>query len=547
MHRDLAACVATLAALAAILRCSAPVFAANPDGIPVSTAAGDQLFPVTVSDGAGGTIVAWHDGSNGRCYAQRLSAAGIPLWTAGGVQLSSTADASEEVVIVADGAGGAFLAFDGSSTPPRAQRVNASGVPQWGADGVQLTNNLSATRHLAIAPDLGGTGGAFVAWRSDLGSGGTSDVYAQKLNSSGALQWGSQGIAVAATNMNSEGNPAILSDGVGGAIFAWINPGVRARRLNSAGAEVWQPVILASTGNNMPPSMASDGAGGAIIAWSGGGAFIQCVNSSGDRIWNPASGGFSLSTTGRAPTVIGDGAGGAIVAWEDSRAPTNFNLYAQKLNQEGATQWMVNGSPFCTATDDQRAPRMVSDGAGGGIIAWYDARNGASGWDIYAQRIDGNGASLWTLDGVPVSTASNSQDFPTIAIDGGGGAWISWQDLRSGTHEDVYASHVSSGGTVLAVPNERSATLQAHAWPDPFVDRVHLSFALPAAARVRMAVYGVDGRAVADLGAATLSAGAHKITWDGRTSDGRPAGAGLYFLRVQGPGIALTRSVVRLR
>src|SRR5262245_54248777 len=144
MHRDLAACALLLAAIPATLVGSgAPVHAADANGIPLTTTAGNQVFPVAVSDGAGGVIVAWHDGANGRCYAQRVSAAGAPLWTAGGVALSTTADNTEEVVMVADGAGGAFLAFDGSVTIPRAQRVNASGVPQWGADGVALTNNGS--------------------------------------------------------------------------------------------------------------------------------------------------------------------------------------------------------------------------------------------------------------------------------------------------------------------------------------------------------------------------------------------------------------------
>src|SRR6185436_10587527 len=87
MRRDLAACSATLAAMAALLfDFSRPALAADPDGIPLSTAAGDQILPVTVSDGSGGAIVAWHD-ADGRCYAQRLNSLGVPQWTAGGVAL----------------------------------------------------------------------------------------------------------------------------------------------------------------------------------------------------------------------------------------------------------------------------------------------------------------------------------------------------------------------------------------------------------------------------------------------------------------------------
>ena len=43
-----------------------------------------------------------------------------------------------------------------------------------------------------------------------------------------------------------------------------------------------------------------------------------------------------------------------------------------------------------------------------------------------------------------------------------------------------------------------------------------------------------------------LAAGDHALTWDGRSSDGRLAGQGIYLLRATGPGIALSRTVVRL-
>src|SRR5262249_3287183 len=188
--------------------------------------------------------VAWHDGrptaaAGGVCYAQRLSAAGVPQWTADGVALSTTGDPVTPV-IAADGAGGAFVAYGGTTAQPPVQHVNACGVPQWGADGVQLTNSAVTMRDLAIATDIGGTGGAFVAWRLDNGAGGTSDVYAQKVNSSGVIQWGLAGIPVAATNMNNEGNPAVLSDVVDGPLIVFIGAQVvRIHRFVATRATGW--------------------------------------------------------------------------------------------------------------------------------------------------------------------------------------------------------------------------------------------------------------------------------------------------------------------
>jgi predicted lipoprotein with Yx(FWY)xxD motif len=526
--------------------------AASPDGVPVCTASNDQVLPVTVADGSGGTIVVWLDNRAGIgadvVFAQRLSPASVPLWDPNGVQLSTTADAGPPVA-VADGAGGAFIAFGGTSSPPRAQRVNASGAPQWGNDGVAVTNESGSTRHLAIAADIGGSGGAFVAWRKDLGAGGTADVYAQKLDGAGSTLWNQQGVAIAATNMNSEGNPAIVSDGVGGAIFAWISgAGVRAQRFDGAGISAWNAANLAASGNNIPPSIVSDGANGAVIAWSGGGAFIQRVTSNGNRLWNPANGGVTLATSGRAPTLIGDGAGSAIAVWEDNRAATNFNLYVQRPDPNtGAALWQANGTPLCMATQDQRSPRIVSDGSGGAIISWHDERNGASGRDIYAQRINGVGTSQWLVDGVPVSTATDNQDEATIATDGAGGAWVAWQDRRSGTNGDIYAARVNPDGAVLDVPLHPVTDDLGRAWPHPFSHQVTMEFALPAAADVRMRVYDLGGRMIADLGRENLSKGRHQVTWDGRRDDGRPLGGGVYFIRVEGPGVAVSRAVTHLR
>ena len=528
------------------------------NGFPLCTAPGDQLGPVAVSDGAGGAIVAWHDGrptvaAGGVCFAQRVSAAGVPLWTSNGVQLSTTGDPGEPggpvgPAIDSDGVGGAFLAYGGNSSQSRAQWVNGSGVAQWGADGVQLTNASSSMRHVAIVRDVNGAGGAIVVWRQDNGAGGTSDVYAQKVNAAGTIQWGASGAPVATTNMNNETHPVLISDGAGGAIVVWFNgtDGCRAQRLNSAGVPQWSNTPLSSLSNNRRPAIVSDGSGGAVVAWAAGntGIFVQRVTSAGNRQWSPNNTGVQLCTQGNQCSMIPDGAGGATVAWQDFGG--QYNIFAQRVNGAGTTQWVLNGVEVCFVPNDQLAPTIVSDGGTGAILAWYDGRTPASVDDIYAQRIDAAGASQWTLNGVPLCTAANSQQNPTIAADGAGGAFVSWQDRRSGTHDDIYFHHLRSSGEPLSVPGQDPASSIGHAWPNPFVDRVQLAFALPAAATARLEIFDVRGRSIRAYEPEHLTAGDHALTWDGRTSEGRLVGRGIYFMRVIGPGLELSRVVVRL-
>jgi hypothetical protein len=55
---------------------------------------------------------------------------------------------------------------------------------------------------------------------------------------------------------------------------------------------------------------------------------------------------------------------------------------------------------------------------------------------------------------------------------------------------------------------------------------------LPSPARVRLAVYDVTGRCLADLIEGQLEEGYHAVSWSGLARDGTYLGPGLYFLRL---------------
>jgi hypothetical protein len=264
VNRNLRACVLTLLlALAMSSVIDGPAVGDDANGNAVCTAPGDQYGPVTVSDGAGGCIVAWHDlrptvPANGVIFAQRVSATGMPQWAANGVQLTTTGD------LGGPGEPRAFRHRFGRGRrrlrrlwrlelPASSAAGERGGRAPMGSRRRSLTNASSSMRDLAIVRDLNGAGGAIVVWRQDNGAGGVPDIYAQKVNAAGAIQWGSSGVAVTMTNMNSETLPALISDGAGGAIITWFNgtSGCRAQRLNAAGVSQWSGVSLSSI-SSMP-------------------------------------------------------------------------------------------------------------------------------------------------------------------------------------------------------------------------------------------------------------------------------------------------------
>ena len=171
------------------------------DGVALCSAAGFQLDPATISDGAGGAIVSWQDnrsGTNYDIYAQRINSAGAPQWTADGVALCTAAGDQGGRAIASDGAGGAIVAwFDTRSGTNNydiyAQRIDSAGAPQWTANGVALCTAAGAQIDATIISD--GAGGAIVSWQ-DNRSGTNYDIYAQRINAAGAPQWTADGVAL---------------------------------------------------------------------------------------------------------------------------------------------------------------------------------------------------------------------------------------------------------------------------------------------------------------------------------------------------------------
>jgi hypothetical protein len=91
------------------------------------------------------------------------------------------------------------------------------------------------------------------------------------------------------------------------------------------------------------------------------------------------------------------------------------------------------------------------------------------------------------------------------------------------------------------------APLQLSASPNPFNPRTVVSFAVARASAVRLAVYDLAGRKVVDLLGATVSAGEHRITWDGRDSCGRAMPSGNYVVQLTTQERTHSRTVTLLR
>jgi hypothetical protein len=628
-----------------------------PNGVGVSTGWWNEESPNVTTDGSGGAIIVWQDNrqgstATGDLYAKRITSDGVGMWTANGVPVSRADMKQDGAAITADGSGGAFIVWQDQRNHPvdmfhdiYAQRIDPTGAVLWATDGIPICIATGDRWAPVISSD--GSGGAIIAWQDSRGP--TTRIYAQRVDATGSTMWTANGIAVCGT-YSSQLLPRMAVDGAGGAIVTWHddrngNWDIFAQRIDGAGSVQWSSsgaAICVMNGSQHTTHVVSDGAGGAIVIWNDYRSgtsydiYAQRVDPSGSAVWT--GGGVPICTDARTqwnPNLVRDGSGGAIITWYDDRSGT-MHVYVQRVAANGAVAWETDGFAICDAGGSQSGEVIVSDGAGGAIISWADSRSTYG--DIYAQRVDSSGAPRWAVDGVAMCTAAGTQMQPCIVPDGSGGAVIAWEDWRSNTSSDLYAQRVDAAGhTVVATllqsfavafsgdgisitwtlsevdrdaeffieradaargpfvellmgslscdglsflyvdrewesgttywyrvgyrfEGERRILFESNPittptvplalyqnYPNPFNPSTDVRYYLPERCRVALEIFDVSGTLVARLAEGFHEKGPHTVSWDGRDRSGRPMNSGVYFYRLTAGKTQLSKKMVLAR
>ena len=110
------------------------------------------------------------------------------------------------------------------------------------------------------------------------------------------------------------------------------------------------------------------------------------------------------------------------------------------------------------------------------------------------------------------------------------------------------ATYVTGGGATFgplsATAGESIAEFALDAIaPNPTDGPVSIEYAVPRPSDVSMVLFDLQGRSVATLASGPHPVGRFQVSWSGEV-DGGPAHAGIYFLRLLGPGISRTRRIV---
>ena len=343
----------------------------------------------------------------------------------------------------------------------------------WTLDGAPLVPGPGVQIFRDLIPDR--AGGAFFEW--EQGAGYYWQVSVIRVDALGNVVpgWPRAGLPVFDPLLNLLTGETLLYDDQKHLYVAWTvrqNAGKTVEMLHCLDAiggfaPGWPAGglrIASAVGVDFQSHLVSDGQGGVIAVW-GPVTPIEGIDCEIRAQRIDAQGGLHWGDFGRTivpsaddligPALVSDGAGGAILAWSSGRSEQS-QIYALRLTADGdpAPGWPATGVAMTTAAGNRQLGAMVSDGAGGVILGWSESRGatGTAGQDVYAQHLLATGklAPGWGADGNVVCAAPANQMTPLMCGDGAGGAVLAWNDFRPGASSTgIFAQRIDGVGHLL--------------------------------------------------------------------------------------------------
>jgi hypothetical protein len=445
--------------------------------LSIVSKAGEQVIPKVAATSDGGCYVGWFDNAAGSygLFLQRLDAAGVPQFAAGGLPVSTHAQSTSLVDwdLIADSQDNCVLVFTdtraGSDLDVYAYKISPAGAELWGPDG----KTLSANNDFEPAPRVceASDGDLVFAWARIPSGAVDGGIMLQRLAPDGTLRYAAGGLTVVSEAGKDPAFCDIAASDAGSVLLCWVRDittfasqrHVRAQKFSTAGAALWPVKSVFDVGGGVPiahqPGLASDGSGGALLWWHRSdpsglfNSFVQHLDAGGAELF--AHNGVAVASTPNRnhlnPALSYPAPGGDIyVFWnEENSLQSQWGLYGQRFNAAGTAQWGAGGQPLMALDADFKSPPRSVPWKNDALVFLYDEPTAQFGKDrALALRVTAAGTQPWGAPLVISSVASTKSRLP-VAIDGAGVSKVIWEDDRNGT-PDLYGQSVRPDGTLGA-------------------------------------------------------------------------------------------------
>jgi hypothetical protein len=208
-----------------------------------------------------------------------------------------------------------------------------------------------------------------------------------------------------------------------------------------------------------------------------------------------------------------------------------FNL------QEGSPCTIAGGACADLGAGDIGCSEPMFSGEAKLSVVW-DGGLPVIHWEITGYR----GPLTFRLARTSVQHQDQEQDIPYEVTDEGGFRAVD-TDFVPVANEDYYyrlylvsedGSELLLGTVDLTTPPREFTLGDVGVWPNPFNPQTSIHFELAASQKVRIDIYGLDGRRIRTLAEEVFQAGPRSVAWDGQDDGGRPLASGAYFVVVRG-------------
>lgn len=412
-------------------------------------------------DADGNALIAFRSDLGGtiQISAQKVAPDGTFLWGTNGVQVTNDSGISVNNPKITALDDGTVVVGWSQATGIGLQKLSAAGSPLWAAGGILSAPATGSYGMSDVKP--GGDGAVIVLMQRPLGANPVTSnkhLATQKFDASGTPLW-NEGTPLVIFDANSIQNgyfPTFEPDGAGGAVYGWYERGgsrnALLQRVRSDGVEMYThngvPANTTAGKDRLSPWMAYDAATDtAYMAWTQTNITIQ--NSwgvyaqkfvGGVRQWGDDGIEILPQTADQNSfvrcTVSGDG---VMVAWFEK--PGNSRVLTTRLDSAGAASWIPAIREVTSVLTSKGRLDMAGTAGGCAYLTWHDGRGTAN--DIIAQAVTADG------DLGPCPAASCPADFNNDGgVDGADveAFYIVWEAGEAGA--DVNGDGGIDGGDV---------------------------------------------------------------------------------------------------
>jgi hypothetical protein len=179
-------------------------------------------------------------------------------------------------------------------------------------------------------------------------------------------------------------------------------------------------------------------------------------------------------------------------------------------------------------------PKIAADGGGGAFVIWNDSRNNNA--DVYAQHVlpDGRLDPSWPASGSPVATGPAVQTNPSIQAtrDGAIAIWEETENLDIDIHGARFGRTSNLRSFVPIVQSPGPLPNLGHS-PEPAQRSVEITFVTPEAGSISLHIHDLAGRRIRSLLEGTRAAGIQSLRWDLRDERGALVAPGIYLVMAE--------------